>query len=97
MSKLRLTLQRDDGLVLEVWTSDDEADRTTFVAVAESFGASELTHQKIKEALTSTYWVKDTRTYLIEAMSEEEAEDIYNHNDFDEDWSNHDVEVGFER
>lgn len=49
-----------------------------------------------RPAAKSTYWVKDTKTYLIEANDQDDAERQFNDPNFDGDWTNHDVEAGFE-
>ena len=95
--KLSLTLVNEAGTVLDKWTSDDPSDEQVFKRLAENKDISSLTASNIKDAMNSTYWVKETRVYLIDAGSEAEAMEIFGGTDFDEDWANHDVEVGFER
>lgn len=94
--KLSLTLTASDGKILDKWTSDDLGDRSVFDRLAATEEISKTTSDRIQNSYGTTYWIKDTRTYLIKADTEADALEIYNGDDFDDDWSNHDVEVGFE-
>lgn len=96
MSKLSLTLTRDDGMVLDKWTSDDKGDRAIFDRLASTVSISTTTAQRIYDSYLSSYWVKETRTYLIKAHTEEHALNIFNSLNFDDDSINLEVEVGFE-
>lgn len=95
-NKLVLTLTREDGAVVDKWTSDDLNDRTVFSRLRDTKEVSRLTQDRIQDSFQSTFWVKDIRTYLIKAQSEGHALAIFNHKNFDDDWVNQDVESGFE-
>lgn len=96
MQKLTLKLSNAEGTVLDVWNSDDQNDEELFQMLGKTKAISSLTAANIRDAMSSVYWVKETRVYLINATSEADAEEIFNDKDFDQDWGNHEVEVGLE-